>query len=89
MVGRALAAHQAGAIAEHEARIGEGIGGPPAARVDGRQVGAVLEHGAHRCHLGRVEAAQVNHRQVGAVTEHDAHVGHVGRVEVAQIKVIE
>ena len=86
IVGRALAAHQVGAVPEHIIRARHGRSAPATAHVNGPQIAAVREHPAHFGHLGRIETAQVKTRQAAAVTEHGIHIGHLGRVEVAHIK---
>ena len=76
IVGRALAAHQAGAVLEHAVRRSHSRCAPPAADINGRQHVTAREHASHVSHLGRVEAAQVNGCQLCTFTKHPSHISH-------------
>ena len=82
IVGRPLAAHQAGAAIEHIIGIGHGCGAPSIAHIDGAQVIAPTEHPIHTGHLGRVETAQVKDRQISTIHKHITHFGDLAGVQV-------
>ena len=51
IIGRALAAHQAGGIIEHLCRVHHGLHAPVLASIDSTQIGAAIEHVHHNVHL--------------------------------------
>ena len=84
IVGRALAAHQAGAVSEHTDRTGHGSRAPTATHIDGPQIGAAKEHVIHNVHIGRVEIPYVKACKTAAGTEHPVHIGQFTGVQVVQ-----
>ena len=80
IVGRALAAHQTGAVIEHISGERHGSRAPAIAYIDGPKIAAAIEHVNHNVHIGRVETAQVKARQSIATIEHVTHIGHLAGV---------
>ena len=86
IVGRALTAHQSGAVLEHIARGIQSIVAPTVTGIDGGKMTATIEHQTHAAHKSGVEATQVKTRQTSAVLEHAPYVLHFCCVETAQVK---
>ena len=86
IVGRTMAAHQAGAVPEHITGVCHSRSAPIIAHIDGAQIIAAIEHVSHSGHLRRTETAQVKACQTSAAPEHPRHIGYLGRVATAQIQ---